>query len=272
MTNSTVPARQSFNWRLFWILCALNLLGSIVAAPYALTLQNAAPEPTSTTMSLSMVIISQVISAILIYWPLTAVGMLCAARIGLGAPILVGWLGGASIRERFKVILIPSIIVGVVSGIVLVLLVTISAPLLEAEFLEFGIEIPPEASPPPWQGFLAAISAGITEEVLIRLFLLSMLAWLGSRVSHTVEGRPTKTVLWIANILSAIVFGLLHLPLASRLGLLTPLMAVRTIALNSLVGLAFGWLYWTYGLGSAMIAHFSTDIVLHVITPIILPS
>ncbi|MDD3715217.1 MAG: CPBP family intramembrane metalloprotease, partial [Atribacterota bacterium] len=30
-------------------------------------------------------------------------------------------------------------------------------------------------------------------------------------------------------------------------------------------GLAFGWLYWTRGLESSMIAHFSADIVLHVL-------
>jgi len=39
--------------------------------------------------------------------------------------------------------------------------------------------------------------------------------------------------------------------------------------LNGLGGLAFGWLYWKQGLESAMIAHFSADIVLHVITPLV---
>jgi hypothetical protein len=39
--------------------------------------------------------------------------------------------------------------------------------------------------------------------------------------------------------------------------------------LNGLGGLAFGWLYWKRGLESAMMAHFSADIVLHVITPLV---
>jgi membrane protease YdiL (CAAX protease family) len=30
-------------------------------------------------------------------------------------------------------------------------------------------------------------------------------------------------------------------------------------------GIAFGWLYFKYGLESAMVAHFSADIVIHVI-------
>jgi len=39
--------------------------------------------------------------------------------------------------------------------------------------------------------------------------------------------------------------------------------------LNGLGGLAFGWLYWKQRLESVMMAHFSADIVLHVITPLV---
>jgi membrane protease YdiL (CAAX protease family) len=35
--------------------------------------------------------------------------------------------------------------------------------------------------------------------------------------------------------------------------------------LNGLLGLAFGYLYWTRGLESAMLSHFSADLLLHVI-------
>ena len=37
---------------------------------------------------------------------------------------------------------------------------------------------------------------------------------------------------------------------------------------NGSIGVIFGWLYWKKGLESAMIAHFSSDVVLHVITPL----
>ena len=43
----------------------------------------------------------------------------------------------------------------------------------------------------------------------------------------------------------------------------------RAIVLNGIGGVAFGWLYWKHGLESAMIAHFSADIVVHVITPLV---
>jgi membrane protease YdiL (CAAX protease family) len=49
---------------------------------------------------------------------------------------------------------------------------------------------------------------------------------------------------------------------------LNPLVITRALVLNGVGGLAFGWLYWKQGLESAMIAHFSADVVLHVITPL----
>jgi hypothetical protein len=38
---------------------------------------------------------------------------------------------------------------------------------------------------------------------------------------------------------------------------------------NGLVGVVFGWLYWRYGLLAAMIAHFSADVVLHTLAPLL---
>ena len=46
---------------------------------------------------------------------------------------------------------------------------------------------------------------------------------------------------------------------------LTPLVITRAILLNGIGGVVFGWLYWKRGLEAAMIAHFSADIVLHVL-------
>jgi membrane protease YdiL (CAAX protease family) len=46
---------------------------------------------------------------------------------------------------------------------------------------------------------------------------------------------------------------------------LTTLVVIRTTLLNAIGGIVFGWLYQTRGLESAMIAHFSADIVLPVL-------
>ena len=39
------------------------------------------------------------------------------------------------------------------------------------------------------------------------------------------------------------------------------LVVTSTFVLNGIGGLAFGWLFWTFGLESAMLAHFFADAI-----------
>jgi hypothetical protein len=94
---------------------------------------------------------------------------------------------------------------------------------------------------------------------------MSLFVWLGSFVSKTVEGKPTSVVYWIASFLPLYLFGLGHLPATANILPLTPLVITRAILLNGVAGVAFGWLYWKRGLESAIVAHFTADIVLHVL-------
>jgi membrane protease YdiL (CAAX protease family) len=76
--------------------------------------------------------------------------------------------------------------------------------------------------------------------------------------------------MWIAILISGLAFGVAHLPSAVVMGIeLTPLYIVRTLILNS-VGILYGWLYWKRGFESAMLAHFSTDLIVHVLTAVLL--
>jgi membrane protease YdiL (CAAX protease family) len=208
---------------------------------------------------------------VLIMIVLAGIGLLLAYRIGLGLPYIEGWLRKEPVETRFRRVLAIAVIVGVlVSVIILIVNRFIFAPPLLVEIEKLGITLP--ESPPPWQGLLASFSAGVTEEVMFRLFGLTLLAYIGSRISRDSEGRPTSLVLWIANILVAVAFGVAHLPLTAAIGLpLNALVISRALVLNGIGGVAFGWLYWTRGLESAMIAHFSTDVVLHVILAALVP-
>jgi membrane protease YdiL (CAAX protease family) len=121
------------------------------------------------------------------------------------------------------------------------------------------------AQPAAWKGFLASFYGGIAEEILLRLFVMSLFVWLGRFISKTSQGKPTNAVFWIANILAAVLFGLGHLPTTALLVPLTPLIITRAVILNGLIGIVCGWLFWKRGLESAMVAHFSADLVLHVL-------
>jgi membrane protease YdiL (CAAX protease family) len=122
-------------------------------------------------------------------------------------------------------------------------------------------------APPPWQGFLASISAGVNEEILLRLGFMTFVAWVLTRISR--RKNVGAVAGWTSIILAALVFGAMHLPIASTLTKLSFPVVVWLLVANGLVGIACGWLYWRRSLLAAMIAHFATDIILHVIAPAI---
>jgi membrane protease YdiL (CAAX protease family) len=73
--------------------------------------------------------------------------------------------------------------------------------------------------------------------------------------------------MWFAILAAALVFGALHLPAMRGLVPLTGVVAARTVTLNAIGGVVFGWLYWKYSLGAAMTAHGAADLVLRGAAP-----
>jgi len=78
-------------------------------------------------------------------------------------------------------------------------------------------------------------------------------------------GLEAPLINWIGIVTASFIFGLLHLPAASQVFKKTPILTTRVLVLNMVAGISFGWLFWHYGLISAGIAHFTADVVLHVI-------
>ena len=258
---------KPFNWKIFLILWAAVIVGVIAVIPYSLELQGSALEELDIPFSLPVLIAIQVIWSALLFGLLIAAGLFFANRIGLGVPILEARVRGEAVTGRVRAILPVSILLGVIAALLIIGLdLAVFQPALLRELGDSADALALQnVQPEAWKGFLASFYGGIVEEVLLRLFLMSFLAWLGKFVSHTSEGFPTSTVLWTANILAAIIFGLAHLPATATLIPLTPLVITRAILLNGLGGVAFGWLYWKRGLEAAMLSHFSADIVLHVL-------
>jgi membrane protease YdiL (CAAX protease family) len=99
----------------------------------------------------------------------------------------------------------------------------------------------------------------------MRFFLLTLVAWIATKIARRESGRLTSLPFWIANVIVAILFGLGHLPSASLVMPITPLVVVAALLLNGIAAIPFGMLYRKHGLESAMIAHFSADFVLYVV-------
>jgi hypothetical protein len=267
VTTTTSNQKRPFSWKVFLFVMALIVPASYAIIPFTLTLTSTTLEPDQ----LPLVIVGTVVDA-LITGALAWVGLLLAPRVGLGLPFIEGWLEKKPSRNRLRATLAVSAGVGVAVSLVIIVLDSfVFAPPLEAELSRLGIVLPPTILPPAWQGLLASFSAGVNEEVTFRLFAVTLLAWLGSRVSHDSEGKPTSKVFWLAIVMIAVLFGLAHLPATAAIGLpLDALVVSRAIVLNGLGGAAFGWLYWKRGLESAMVSHFSADLVLHVLLPLAL--
>ena len=98
------------------------------------------------------------------------------------------------------------------------------------------------------------LTGGITEEVMLRLFLMSLVVFIISKVFYRKKEISTKAYI-IANIITAILFAALHLPLTAQSTTITPVLLFRCFLFNGGFGLCFGYLYRKYGIGYAMISH-----------------
>ena len=107
----------------------------------------------------------------------------------------------------------------------------------------------------------SVIYGGVIEEVMLRLFLMSLIAFLLHKFLGKDKDIPATWMLVVANILSALLFAAGHLPTTAMLMGITPMILVRCFLLNGGIGLGFGWLYRKYDLRYAMIAHAGCHII-----------
>jgi len=220
--------------------------------PYAATL-------TKKTLTSELVLKNLVASSITM---VIVVGLAIplARRVGLGSAIIERWLRG----EKIGAELLSIITISIPSGILAGLLVIGSQAVINGGL--HGSKL----NPPAWQGFLASFYGAIGEELQCRFFLMSLIVFVFGLIVNRLTKPPGKGILWTSNVLAALLFAAAHLPTAAALGPLTPFTVMAVMVPNTLCGLVFGWLYYSRGLEAAMIAHFSADILLHVVLPMIL--
>lgn len=108
----------------------------------------------------------------------------------------------------------------------------------------------------------SVLYGGVVEEVMMRLFLMSLFAWLGWKIFFRRHQSAPVGVIICANVLSAMLFAAGHLPATVMLfGQLTPLLLIRCFLLNGGFGLFFGWLYRRHGIQYAMLGHMLAHMV-----------
>jgi len=100
---------------------------------------------------------------------------------------------------------------------------------------------------------------GIIEEVMMRLFFMSLIVFIISKILKKKEIPIIAFI--IANIISALLFAAGHLPSTATMTTLTPLIVFRCFLFNGGLGIAFGYLYRKYNIRYAMIAHGITHLI-----------
>jgi membrane protease YdiL (CAAX protease family) len=251
----------AFSWPEFALFGGAALFGIACATPYVMELNRDAFKKAQERLRRPLWVLVALQNAQNFVLAAVAIGLglLIAPDSGLGAPLVEALLTGKPLTTQVQRIIPPALILGVVCATLALLLeITLFWPRLPQAMRTFPI-------PALWKRFLACFYGGITEELLCRLFLFSWLAWLIGLAWSGPAGRPAAGAFWLANVLAAVIFGLAHLPATATQVRLTPLLIGRAILLNSLLGVAAGYLFWQYGLEAAMLAHFSADLVFHLI-------
>lgn len=186
------------------------------------------------------------------------IGIQLARHVGLSAPAAEALARGNSFLSALKPQLLPGVIAGLIAGVAILSSWLLFRPILPPVFVTRAEKL--NSAMPLLTRLLYG---GITEELLLRWGLLTLLVWAAWRMFHGRRGTP-RTIYFIgAIIISSVVFGIGHLPLVSALEVDFTLPIVAFIVLaNSMFGLIAGYLYWQKGLEAAIIAHMSTHVVI----------
>jgi Type II CAAX prenyl endopeptidase Rce1-like len=187
------------------------------------------------------------------------VGIGLAPKVGLSAPVAEALAAKESVAPRLVRLILPGLIGGVVGGIAIVAIASAFVPSLPpgaADRISEFTNVMPLAT--------RVLSGGITEEILLRWGLMTLIVWVLWRVLQKGVGPP-KAIHFVAAILiSSLLFAAGHLPVAYMLfPQPTPALVLFVMAANSAFGLIAGYLYWRRGLEAGMIAHILAHIIMY---------
>jgi membrane protease YdiL (CAAX protease family) len=177
---------------------------------------------------------------------LGAIGIILAKKIGL-------WKDERSISRNPLII---TIAIGIIGGLVMIL----SDIFFFGQYSEAIINS--YAEKPTVVFVLASVTYGaVIEEVMLRLFWMSLIAFVFYKLFEKKKDKPSTAVLVLANVITALIFAAGHLSATFMLLGNEPLIIFRCFLMNGGLGLLFGFLYRKYGLRYAMMAHGGCHIV-----------
>lgn len=222
----------------------MGVLSMLPVIPQLLALEDTPPPlPIWLLQLLSMIQPTVLLSLML--W----LGAAMSKRVGLGTPLLTAFEQGESLSPVLQKQALPALLGGIGGGMAILSIYILFAGSLPTEFLTNA-----EKLTMPW--YTRLLYGGITEEVLIRWGLMSFFVWGSYALFQGKSGPVAPHHYIIAIVLSSLLFGLGHLPVAFTLTSdVTVSLLLYIVLANASFGLIAGTLYWKYGLEAAIGAH-----------------
>lgn len=248
-TPATKPSQIHFGKTLL-ALFGLALPGILALIPVIMSQVEALP-PELAEMPSALVVALSLINPLILLLVAVVIGNLLANRVGLRSLVAEKVSHGTPLWPQLRPHIPLALGLGVLFTFVILGLDQIINPFANTELVTEPTTIPGLFS----QLLLGTLYGGIVEELLLRWGVMSLLVWIGWRLIQRGQGQVHPVLVWAAITLAAVLFGIGHLPAMAGMVELTPLIIFRTILLNALGGMLFGWLYWRRSLEVAMVAH-----------------
>jgi len=182
------------------------------------------------------------------------VGSRLSQRVSLSAPAAQSLATGKSVKTALGFQIRPGIMGGVLGAAILISATSFLPQQLAN--LENSTELPLVAK---------VFYGGFTEEILFRWGVMTFLVWGIWALFQKRKGKPNSRIMWFAIIISSLLFAAGHLPAAATFAdaSLTNVTITYILIFNSLFGFVAGFLYWRFGLESAVIAHITAHLLSH---------
>ncbi len=240
------------NWKFFIFAVLICIIGGYFATIYSLTYldQSVIDEAVNQVGSKELLILISVIQVSVYAIIFAGLGIVLSNKLGL-------WKKFEKNKKAITGVLAISILGGLALSVI--------------DRYVFGSFIDPVLhsydNKPTIEYILMAFTyGGVFEEILMRLFIMSLIAWIIYKLFYKKEKKVPVKVFIVANVISALLFAAGHLPSTNlSFGYLDWLIVFRCFLMNGGFGLAFGYLYREYGIQYSMLAHFGVHLISKII-------
>ena len=242
--------KLGFNKPLFALLWSAGFVGELSTLWINIPLDILAEVADSAPLSPLAIKLAGLVQSVVFLTIATWVGVKLSPKVSLSAPFSEAVVNrSVHLRQSIQPKLIPAVLGGCIGFGLTLIWFAILKPFLPSEFLSAGSQMTV-----PFM--VRLLKGGIAEEIVLRWGLMTFLLWAFWRFLQGCKGTPRVEYSVISILISAIVFGLLHLPAAAILSpQVTPALVLYIVVGNALFGSVAGYLYWRIGLESAIFAH-----------------